>query len=71
MSLREVEVLSLIAEGLSNHEIAELLFLSVNSVKTHIRTAYRKIGVERRSQAVRWVIHAGGPRELAGRPHPS
>ena len=51
---RELDVLSRIARGLSNAEIAEELFLSVNSVKTYVRTAYRKIGVATRSQAVAW-----------------
>lgn len=53
---RETEVLSYIAVGLSNREIAAELFLSVNSVKTHIRSAYRKIGATRRVEAVRWAI---------------
>ena len=53
---RETEVLSYIAVGLSNREIAAELFLSVNSVKSHIRSAYRKIGVTRRVEAVRWAI---------------
>lgn len=56
---RESEVLALIARGFSNQEIATSLFLSVNSVKTHIRNAYRKIGAERRSQAVRWALENG------------
>jgi DNA-binding NarL/FixJ family response regulator len=41
---------------MSNHEIAEHLYLSVNSVKTYIRTAYRRIGVRSRSEAVLWVL---------------
>jgi NarL family two-component system response regulator LiaR len=52
LSPREVDVLHLIACGLSNQEIADSLYLSINSVKTYIRTAYRKIDVTRRSQAV-------------------
>jgi DNA-binding NarL/FixJ family response regulator len=51
---RELDVLSHIAAGLSNQEIADRLYLSINSVKTYIRYAYRKIGVERRPQAVVW-----------------
>lgn len=62
LSTRELEVLTLIAQGCSNAQIAGLLFLSVNSIKTYIRTAYRKIGVTRRSQAVLWCIRHGlGP----------
>ena len=59
LSARESEVLALIAQGLSNQEIADRAFLSINSVKTYIRTAYRKIGVERRTQAVLWATKNG------------
>jgi DNA-binding NarL/FixJ family response regulator len=59
LSARESEVLSLIAQGLSNQEIAARAFLSINSVKTYIRSAYRKIGVERRTQAVLWATQHG------------
>lgn len=52
---RERDIVSRIARGMSNAEIAEQLFLSINSVKTYVRTAYRKMGVATRSQAVaRW-----------------
>ena len=57
MSPREVQIVELIAAGLSNHEIAEALFLSINSVKTYILSAYRKMGVTRRTQAVLWSLH--------------
>ena len=56
LSERESEVLVLIAEGLSNTEIAATLYLSPNSVKTHIRNAYRKLEVTTRAQAVRAVL---------------
>jgi NarL family two-component system response regulator LiaR len=59
LNSREAEVLTLIARALSNQEIADALYLSVNSVKTYIRTAYRKIGVRRRPQAVVWAIEQG------------
>ena len=59
LSARESEVLCLIAQGLSNQEIADRAFLSINSVKTYIRSAYRKIGVERRTQAVLWATRNG------------
>ena len=59
LSPRESEVLALIAQGLSNQEIADRAFLSINSVKTYIRSAYRKIGVERRTQAVLWATGNG------------
>jgi DNA-binding NarL/FixJ family response regulator len=56
LSERESEVLVLIAEGLSNLEIAGSLAISPNSVKTHVRHAYRKLGVSTRAQAVRAVV---------------
>ena len=59
LTAREAEVLALITQGLSNQEIAERSYLSINSVKTYIRTAYRKIGVQRRSQAVAWGMQHG------------
>ena len=59
LSEREAEVLSFITRGLSNDEIARRSFLSVNTVKTYIRTAYRKIGVTSRSQAVAWGYQNG------------
>ena len=59
LSPRETEVLGLIGRGLTNEAIAQTLFLSPNSIKSHIRSAYRKICVERRSQAVKWVHEHG------------
>ena len=59
LSPREAEVLALITRGLSNQEIADRAYLSINSVKTYIRSAYRKIGVARRTQAVLWGISHG------------
>lgn len=59
LSSREAEMIALITQGFSNNEIAERSYLSVNSVKTYIRTAYRKLGLTRRSQAVRWGIEHG------------
>jgi len=56
---REGEIVSLIVSGLSNREIGERLQLSINSVKTYIRSAYRKMGVERRTQAVLWGLDNG------------
>lgn len=56
---REAEVIALITQGRTNEEIAQHCYLSINSVKTYIRTAYRKMGVERRSQAVRWGLEHG------------
>lgn len=52
LSLREQAVLSLIAQGCSNQEIAEQLFISLHTVKTHARRINTKLGVARRTQAV-------------------
>ncbi|MFL1555708.1 MULTISPECIES: LuxR C-terminal-related transcriptional regulator [unclassified Pseudomonas] len=52
LSLRELEVLQLIALGNSNLEIADRLFISLHTVKTHARRIHSKLGVERRTQAV-------------------
>ncbi|MDO5676912.1 MAG: response regulator transcription factor [Propionibacteriaceae bacterium] len=59
LTARESEVLALITQGLTNQDIADRSYLSINSVKSYIRSAYRKIGVERRSQAVRWGLENG------------
>jgi DNA-binding NarL/FixJ family response regulator len=56
LTARELGILELIATGIANDEIAKTLWLSINSVKTYIRTAYRKIGVSTRSQAVLWAV---------------
>ncbi|MEZ4379325.1 MAG: response regulator transcription factor [Gemmatimonadales bacterium] len=49
---RELEILDLMAAGLSNQEIAERLFVSVNTVKTHSSRVFEKLEVRRRTQAV-------------------
>lgn len=52
ISKRELEVLQLMAEGLSNQEISERLFVSLNTVKTHSSKVLEKLDVKRRTQAV-------------------
>ena len=59
LSDREAEVLALITQGKSNDEIAALCYLSINTVKSYVRSAYRKIGVDSRTQAVLWGIDNG------------
>jgi DNA-binding NarL/FixJ family response regulator len=56
---RESEILALITQGRSNAEVAELTFLSPNTVKSYIRNVYRKIGVSSRTQAVLWGVRHG------------
>jgi DNA-binding NarL/FixJ family response regulator len=56
---REAEILALITQGLSNADVARLTFLSPNTVKSYIRSVYRKIGVESRTQAVLWGVDHG------------
>ena len=56
---RELEVLQLIAEGLSNKEMAERLFVSENTVKTHASRVFDKLGASRRTQAVQFAKSQG------------
>jgi DNA-binding NarL/FixJ family response regulator len=56
---RESEVLALITQGKSNAEVAALTYLSPNTVKSYIRSVYRKIGVGSRTQAVLWAVEHG------------
>ncbi len=52
ISKREQEVLDLISKGLSNQEIADKLFVSINTVKTHSSNLFQKLAVSRRTQAI-------------------
>lgn len=52
LSAREMEVLQLMAAGMSNQEIADRLYVSVNTVKTHTSNVFQKLDVKRRTQAV-------------------
>jgi DNA-binding NarL/FixJ family response regulator len=56
---REAEILALITQGKSNAEVAAHTYLSPNTVKSYIRTIYRKIGVASRTQAVLWGVDNG------------
>jgi DNA-binding NarL/FixJ family response regulator len=59
LTVREVEVLVLIAEGLSNQEIARRLHVSTATVKTHINNMFAKTGLKDRAQAVRYAFRKG------------
>jgi two-component system, NarL family, response regulator LiaR len=52
LTRRELEILELVAQGMSNREIAGKLFVSENTVKTHCARAFDKLGARRRTQAV-------------------
>ncbi|MEM6378107.1 MAG: response regulator transcription factor [Bacteroidota bacterium] len=59
LSNREIEVLQLISEGYSNQEIADKLFVSLSTVKTHVSNLFSKLDVQRRTQAVKKVQDLG------------
>jgi DNA-binding NarL/FixJ family response regulator len=59
LSDREAEVLALITQGMSNADVAHLTYLSPNTVKSYIRSVYRKIGAASRTQAVLWGVEHG------------
>lgn len=59
LSQRESEMLTFLVRGLTNEEVASRSYLSINTVKTYIRTAYAKIGVRNRAEAVAWGIRNG------------
>lgn len=59
LSDREAEILALITQGKSNADVARLTYLSPNTVKSYIRTIYRKIGAESRTRAVLWGVDHG------------
>ena len=66
LTAREVEVLDLLAAGMSNEEIAASLFVSLNTVKTHLKNVYGKLGVASRTQAAVRSLELG----IIGTPDP-
>jgi len=56
ISKREAEILLLIHEGLSNQQIADKLFLSENTIKKHLSNIFRKLQVERRTEAIKKAL---------------
>ncbi len=61
LTRRELEILTLIATGLTNTDIADKLFISLNTVKTHVGNIFKKIGVSNRVQAILWVAENFNP----------
>ena len=59
LTSRELDVLRLVARGLSNRQVAAQLVVSERTVHAHLRTTYRKLGVGSRSGATRWAIEHG------------
>lgn len=56
---RQIEVLRLVARGMTNNEIAEALFVSRRTVHAHLRSIFHKLGVGHRSAATRYAIQHG------------
>jgi two-component system, NarL family, response regulator LiaR len=56
---RETEILGMIAQGMSNEQIAEILFLSTWTVRSHLGRVFKKLGVENRTQAALYAVKAG------------
>ena len=52
LSARELDTLKLVAEDLTNQEIADKLFISLNTAKTHVKNILLKLDVEKRTQAI-------------------
>jgi LuxR family maltose regulon positive regulatory protein len=59
LSIREIEIVKYIANNLSNQEIADKLFISLNTVKTHLKNIFLKLEVDSRSKAVSKVKDIG------------
>jgi DNA-binding NarL/FixJ family response regulator len=64
---REIEVLRLVAQGASNPQIAEKLFITVNTVKVHLRNILEKLRVENRAQAAAYAVRCGIVTDVAHR----
>jgi len=59
LTRREIEILRLVAEGRSNREVGQLLWVTDQTVKFHLANAYRKLGVRNRFEASQWAITRG------------
>jgi DNA-binding NarL/FixJ family response regulator len=67
LSRRELEVLHLLADGLTTREIGERLFISAKTADRHIQNIYTKIGTSNRATATRWALDHSLPAGTAGR----
>ena len=64
LSEREAEVLQLLAQGMTNKDIAQTLILSVRTVEAHLRNVFGKLGVRSRTEAALWATkHGYGPED--------
>jgi DNA-binding NarL/FixJ family response regulator len=64
LSEREKEVVSLLAQGLTNKDIAQTLFLSVRTIEAHLRSIYGKLAVGSRTEAALWAVKSGFGAEI-------
>lgn len=56
LTLREVEILQLVAAGMTNRQTAERLGLSIRTIDAHLRSIYAKLGIKSRSAATRYAV---------------
>jgi DNA-binding CsgD family transcriptional regulator len=67
LSLREEEVAQLVAQGLSNAEVAERLFISSRTVGTHLEHIYRRLGLRSRSELRQYVVEGSPAPDVTSR----
>lgn len=63
LSEREAEILGLLAQGLTNKDIAQTLIVSVRTVEAHLRNLFAKLGVRSRTEAALWAVRHSYPRD--------
>ena len=70
LTTRELEVLRLVAQGQTYDEIAAQLVVSINTVRTHIKAIYRKLGANNRTEAIQIARKQQAPLDLPTKSHP-